>query len=280
MTRFQGERRNGAGDLIIVIAAVSGLLIAGFFSTNANADVLSALESRLQALDAGTSVSGTLVVQSNKMDHKDKDKDKGKGSKPQPPAKLQMQINTGDGLGIHLDRALLQAVDAEQQAHADDPEKPTPVTDLLRSVGPIEIERMVSAAPGLLRTLHGASSPVTKPTTYDGNAAQELTVNVPLQASKKDKSNISDYKGVMSVWLDAQGMPLAYRQTFHAKFCKFFLCVSVDETRNGTLQNVGGRLIAISYGDEIKQSGLGQDADTLTTYTFNPAAASATAASK
>jgi hypothetical protein len=51
----------------------------------------------------------------------------------------------------------------------------------------------------------------------------------------------------------------------------------VDETRNGTLQNVGGRLIAISYGDEIKQSGLGQDGDTLTTYTFNPAPAAGNA---
>lgn len=274
MVRIRGERRSGAGAASKAVAAIAGLLMVGLYCVNADAGVLSSLESRLRALNAGTAVSGTLTVQSNKVGHK------GKDSTPQAPAQLQMEINTSGGLGIRLGGALLQAVDAEQQAHADDPEKPTPLTDLLRSVGPIEIERMVSAAPGLLRTLHGATSPVTKSATYDGRPAQEVTMNVPLQASKKDKSNISDYKGVMSVWLDSQGAPLAYRQTFHAKFCKFFLCLSVDETRNGTLQIVGGRLIAISYADEIKQSGLGQNGDTLTTYTFAPAVASATAKTK
>lgn len=274
MVRIRELCRSGAGYALTVTAIFAGSLFAGVCCASGKADVLSDLESRLQTLSANTAVSGTLVVQSSKVSHKDKD------SKPQTPAQLHMEINAGDGLGMHLDGDLLQSVRVEQQTHAADPEKPTPVTDLLRSVGPMEIERMVSAAPGLLHELDGAGPPVTKPATYDGKPVQELTVDVPLRVSRKDKSNISDYKSTMSVWLDAQGMPLAYHQTFHAKFCKFFLCVSVDETRNGTLKNAGGRLIAIFYSDEIKQSGLGQDGDTITTYTFNPVIVSAAAAEK
>lgn len=259
---LRSRSRAGVGFTTAIV--ISGVLIAGTHSVNASADALSDLVSRLHTLNASTTVAGALEVQSSKVGHKVKD------GKPDEPARLQIHIDTGDGLGIHLDNRLLQTVEAEQQAHADDPEKPTPVTDLLRSTGPIAIERMVSAAPDLWHALDGATAAETKAVTYEGSPVQELTVNVPLHASRKDKSNISDYRGTMSIWLDAQGMLLAYRQIYHAKFCKFFLCLSIDETRNGKLRNLDGRLITISFSDEVKQSGLGQDGDTLTSYTFKP----------
>ncbi|MGH8371008.1 MAG: hypothetical protein ACRESC_08505, partial [Gammaproteobacteria bacterium] len=193
----------------------------------ARADELSDLHATLQNLNANTEIKGTLDVQSIKVNPK-KDDDEGKDDKQKPPAQLQLEIDAGNGLSMHLAPALLQQIDVEQQANADDPEKSTPTADLLRSVGLMEVERMVSAAPGLLRGLKGAESVTSTQTQLDGASVQELSMAVPLNASKKDSSNISDYRGTMSVWLDAKGTPLAYRQTFHAKFCKFFLCMSVD----------------------------------------------------
>ncbi len=237
-------------------------------SGETRADALTALRTTLQGLNANTEIKGALDVQSIKVNAK-ANGGKHKDGKQKPPAQLQLEINAGDGLGIYLSSALLQQINDEQQAHADDSEKPTPTTDLLRNVGPMEVEHIMSTAPMLLHELNGAESPTIKPSQLDGAPAQELTVTVPLKASKKDSSNISDYQGAMTLWLNAQGMPLAYQQAFHAKFCKFFLCVTVNETRNGKLQVINGRLITLSYRDETKQSGLGQDSDTKIIYTLS-----------
>jgi hypothetical protein len=228
------------------------------------ADALADLRTTLQGLNANTPIKGTLEVQSVKVDPK-----KDKNNKPAAPAQLQLEIDAGEGLGIQLSPTLLQQINTEQQANTKDPEQPTPATDLLRATDPMEVERLVSTAPWLLQALAGATSSITKSTELAGVPAQELSMDVPLKAPKKDSSNISDYKGSMSVWLDAKGIPLAYRQSFHAKFCKFFLCLSVDETRDGKLLEVGGRLVTVSFIDESKQSGLGQDGNTKKTYILN-----------
>jgi hypothetical protein len=54
----------------------------------------------------------------------------------------------------------------------------------------------------------------------------------------------------------------------HAKFCKFFLCVSIDDSYGDTLQVIGGRLVITELAQEHRQAGLGQDAHTKTTVTL------------
>ena len=44
--------------------------------------------------------------------------------------------------------------------------------------------------------------------------------------------------------------------------------MTIEETWSGKLQDIAGRLVAMSYSDETKQSGLGQDSDTRKTYTL------------
>jgi len=234
----------------------------------AHADVVADLRTKLESLNANTQITGTLDVQLTKATPKT-NQNKGAESVQKSPAKLALEINAGDGLGIHLSQALLQQVNEEQQAHADDPEKPTPITDLLHDADPIQVEHIVSTAPMLLHELDGAKSPTVISAQLDGSPVRVLTVMVPLKASKKDSSNVKDYQGAMTLWINAQGMPLAYQQTFHAKFCKFLFCVTADEARNGKLRVYDGRLVTMSFTDEHKQSGMGQDLDTKTIYTLS-----------
>lgn len=257
-----------AKQCLLLSCAILPMTIMCVPSANADpSSSLVALRATLQNLNADTEIRGKLDVELIKSAPK-QDDDKGKASGQKPPIQIQLQVTAGNGLGIHLAPELLQQISAEQQAHAGDPEQPTPRTDLLSQVGPMDVEQIVSAAPGLLHKLDGAESPLLKGVQYEGMPAQELSVKLPLKASKKDSSNISDYQGGMTLWLNAKGVPLAYEQTFHAKFCKFFLCVSVDETRNARLQAINGRLVAVSYSDETRQSGLGQDGDSKQIYTL------------
>ncbi|MGH8397408.1 MAG: hypothetical protein ACRETA_04090 [Gammaproteobacteria bacterium] len=226
---------------------------------NARADTLSDLRTTLKGLDAQTAIKGTLDVQSTMT---------GGGSDSSNPRSghLQLAIQAGDGLSLQLSPALLQQIGAEQAAHAADPDHPTPTADLLNSIGPMQIEHLVSAAPALLHTLEGASSPVIKSTVLEGEPVQELSLDLPLQASKKEKSSVKDYQDKLVLWITSKGIPQAYQETAHAKFCKFFLCVTVDDLHSGWLQVIDGRLVTMKLTREQKQSGLGQDSDTHTVY--------------
>ncbi|MGH8414201.1 MAG: hypothetical protein ACRESX_05670 [Gammaproteobacteria bacterium] len=237
-----------------------GLVMLGIcLAVNAHADPLTDLRTTLKGLDSQAAIKATLDVQSTVTGSKSD------SSKPRS-AHLQLAIQAGDGLGLQLSPALLQQIGAEQAAHAADPSHPTPTADLLSSIGPMQIEHMVSAAPALLRTLQGAGTPVIKQTVLEGEPVQELSLNLPLQASKEEKSSVKDYQDKLVLWITLKGIPQAYQETTHAKFCKFFLCVTVDDMHSGWLQVIDGRLVTVKLTREQKQSGLGQDSDTHTVY--------------
>ncbi|MGB9429255.1 MAG: hypothetical protein WCC11_05175 [Gammaproteobacteria bacterium] len=238
---------------------LSMVVLGTSLAAAAHADELADVRASLQGLENRAPIHGTLDVQSTTI------KDKSGPGKSQT-ANLQLEIQAGDGLSIHLAAALLQQINTEKSAHGADPDQPALTADLLAQVNPLQVEDIVSAAPMLLRALVSAASPVVKPAKLWGSPVQELSVKLPPPVSKKDSADMKDYQGGMLLWLDAKGVPLAYQQTMHAKFCKFFLCVTVDELENGTLRVIDGRLVTVTLIQEHKQSGLGQGSDTHIVY--------------
>ena len=236
-------------------------LVLGLACASAQADTLTDLTAKLKTLDAPTPVKGVLDAAYDEFDAKgvvDKTKS----------ARFKLEVDGSDGLQMHLGPELVQALSAEETANAADPEKPTPNADLLRQTTPLRIQHMLSAAPTLLRDLDGATGPVTKPAKLDGADVTELTVSLPFRAPKKDSDAAKDWQDTFSVWLDPQGVPLQVQDQVHAKFCKFFLCVTIDDSYSDTLKVVGGRLVITALSQEHQQSGLGQDAHTKTTATL------------
>ncbi len=183
-------------------------------------------------------------------------------------ARFQMEVDGSDGLQMHLSPALVQTLSAEESANAADPEKPTPNQDLLREMTPLRIQHMLSAAPTLLLDLDGATAPVVKPATLAGANVTQLTVTLPFRAKKKDSDAAKDWQDSFTVWLDAQGVPLQVEDSVHAKFCKFFMCITIDDIYRDSLKLIGGHLVITALSQEHKQSGLGQDSHTKTTATL------------
>ncbi|HEY1771883.1 MAG TPA: hypothetical protein VGH91_01675 [Gammaproteobacteria bacterium] len=228
---------------------------------SAQADALTDLTAKLKTLEAPTAVKGTLDASYDEFDAK------GVADKTKS-ARFKLDIDGSDGLQMHLSPELVQTLSAEETANAADPEKPTPNMDLLREMNPLRIQHMLSAAPTLLRDLDGATGQVTKPAKLGGADVIQLTVSLPFRAPKKDSDAAKDWQDTFTVWLDSQGMPLQVQDQIHAKFCKFFLCVTVDDSYSDTLHVVGGRLVITALSQEHQQSGLGQDAHTKTTATL------------
>jgi hypothetical protein len=229
--------------------------------TAAQADPLAELAAKLKTLRADTPLKGVLEADYQEFDAKGMP-DSAKS------AHLQLDFDAGDGLSIHLAPASLQSLSAEEAKNVADPDAPTPQADLLRQMSVAHIQHVLSAADGLLRLMDGASAPVSKPATLDGVAVTQLDMTLPFKAPKKDADTAKDYQDLLSVWLDPQGVPLRFLEKVHGKFCKFFLCVTVDESYGGDLKVVGGRLVDVAYSQEHQQSGLGQDSHTKTVSTL------------
>jgi hypothetical protein len=225
------------------------------------ADALTDLTTKLKTLAAPTPVKGELDASYDEFDAKGA-VDKAKS------ARFRLEVDGSDGLHIHLSPELVQTLSEEEAANVADPEQPTPNMDLLRQTNALRIQHMLSAAPTLLRDLDGATGLVTKLAKLGDVQVTQLTVNLPFRAPKKDSNVAKDWQDSFTVWLDPQGVPLQVKDQVHAKFCKYFLCVHIDDSYSDTLRVVDGRLVITTLSQEHQQSGLGQDAHTKTTATL------------
>lgn len=252
MNRFptRNPPRPGACSLLVPVL----LLAAG----SAQADPLADLNNTLKGLQADTPIKGTLDVQQMRVNDDDK----------AVSAQLQLDVDSDGSLGIRVGAALLAQMRAETDRHAADPEKPQPTADLLRDIDAARIQSMLSAADTLSRAMQGATAPVSQAATLAGAPATEITMEVPPDVSKKDSDGMKDFKGTLSVWLDPQGVPLAYHRSIHVKYCKFFFCFTADQLRDVSLKVVNGRLVAVSQTDDDKYSGLGRKGNNHTVATL------------
>lgn len=244
-----------------VLAGLVAVALLCLAAQAAQADTLADLDATLKGLQADTPVKGVMEVTSHTTED---------GDDPAKPAvgHLELDVAAGGGLTIHMSPALLQQMDVEESHAAVDPEQKQPTMDLLRSVGPARIGHMLSAAGALRVMLDGATEPKTQAGMLDGAPVTELSVHLPMRLSRKDSGSAKDYQDTAVIRLDAHGMPLQIHETVHAKFCKFFLCLTVDRKQDTGLRVFDGRLVAVSSDEELKQSGLGQGSDTHTTITL------------
>ena len=238
-----------------------GALLSLLFIHPARADALGDLRATLKGLRADTPVKGVLDVKKESVEG---------GDDPTKPAvgHVVLQVSADGGLTLHADPALLQQIASEEAQNAADPDKKEPTADLLRDTGPSRVQHFVSQADYLLLQLDGAGSPSTAPGTLDGKPVTKLSLKLPGRFPKKESGNAKDFSEDLVLSLDAQGIPLHYTDTVHVKFCKFFICVTVDQKRDATLKTVDKRLVVVNMVEDFKQSGAGLGLSTTTTSNF------------
>ena len=227
----------------------------------AQADAVSDLKAKLETLRASTPIKGVLEADYQEFD------DKGMADKAKT-GHLQFGFDTKDGLSLHLGPELIQSLSTEEAKNVADADSPTPLADLLRQMSTTHMQHVLSAADALLRDMQGALSSSVKAATVDGAAVTQLDFQMPFKAPKKDADAAKDWQDVVSIWADAQGVPLRFQEKIHGKFCKFLLCVTVDQNYGGTERVVDGRLVTVTSFQETQQSGLGQESHNKTTSTL------------
>jgi hypothetical protein len=249
---------------------LSSMMIAGLLLASAvQADTVSDLRASLARLQADQPLAATLRVSSTTHDSEDAAKS--------THAKLQVCVASGaDGLRIGFSPALLQRASQEAATNAKNKDAPTPVQNLLGRLSPVNVQPMVDFAPALLHKLDGATLASERDEVHDGKPAHLLLFDVPLPPSANRQMTVKHYIGQLSVWLGADGVPLAVQEAMQIKGRKLLISIDFGRTTRYALRAVGTRLLVVSRHTEETHSVFGNEGSSVTDAVLTPVPAAPT----
>lgn len=234
----------------VLLLVALGLLVASVV----HADPVSDLRSTLARLRAEQPLAATASVSSTVHDADDAAKN----------TYTQVQISvtsSANGLQMGFSPALLQRSAQEAAAHAKNKDAPTPIADLLGKLSPVNVQPMVDFAPELQHKLDGATFSGQRDEVHDGKPAHVLVFDVPLPLSAGKQMTIKHYSGQLSVWLGADGVSVAVKETAQINGRKMLISIEMGSTSSYELRTVGTRLIVMSRHTRESYSVFGSAGD-------------------
>ncbi len=231
---------------------LAALLAIG--SQAANADGQTDLKAALQRLQGSTPLKATLETQTWHRNGEGQDSTETYG---------QASVAIEDGShGLHLlySPEILARMDAEAQALARNPNAKTPTLTAARELSPNDLRPMIVAAGNLARMLERATFKAEKADSYQGKPVRLLSYELGADTlSERERKYVKQFDGRLSVWIAADGTPLASRltQNVHGRA---FMVVSFDAKSEE--QNVyglaGERLVTLRKESSNSSAGMGE----------------------
>ncbi|MFA9216111.1 MAG: hypothetical protein ACEQSK_03300 [Sphingomonadaceae bacterium] len=220
----------------------------------AHADGQSDLKSALQRLQAVTPLKATLDTRTLHRNGEGKDVIETSGH-----ASVAIE-DSARGLQLSYGTEMLARMDAEALALARNPNAKAPTLTAAREFSPNELRPMIAAAGTLARTLERAVFKAEKADTYQGKPARLLSYEIGVETlSERERKYVKDFDGRLSVWIAADGTPLASRITQNAHG-RAFVVVSFDAKADE--QNVygvaGERLVTLRQEINNSSGGMGE----------------------
>jgi len=172
-------------------------------------------------------------------------------------AQVQLPIEDGpQGLRLLYPQSLLQKAAQEDEAKDRDPKANTPTASGLKQLELNDLAGMTRAAEALQRRLARASFKGEKAEPWQGQPARKLSFE--LENSRPNKY-VKDYSGLLEVWINADGVPLASRAQQKVSG-RVMVVVSFDmSNEDETVYQVSGdRLLAVKRNSKSQGSGAGE----------------------
>ena len=175
----------------------------------------------------------------------------------------QVRIGLEDGprgLQALYGHELLERVDAEAGAAVKDKSAPKPLSQALAQLGFNELRALSSAAPALQREIDDARFKGETAEAWGGKPARKLEFEGSMDSlSESNRKYVREFKLVLSVWIAADGTPLASLRHFEVTG-RAFVVVSFeqhsDEQRSYAV--AGDRLVATSDEEKGSAKGAGE----------------------
>ena len=169
-------------------------------------------------------------------------------------------------------RDTLARMDSEQRQFARDPKARTPTVWAIGKLDSSEIVPMTSAASVLSRNLEEAQFKAEKADAWNGKPARLLTFAIPVdKLPPEQRKYVKEFDGTLSVWIAADGTPLASETHVTVKG-RAFIVVSFDavDDWSTTYAVLGDRLVALRAENHSSSNGAGERGEQRVVKTLQP----------
>ena len=235
-------------------ARVAFVLCLGSLVVAAHADGLSDLRGALARLQAQSALKASVQVKDWRRTGDGKDAKETQG---------QASIGLEDGprgLQPLYGHELLARLDAESRAAVKDKSAKKPLSQVMSQLGLDDLRVLASAAPALERAIDDAQFKSESADTWAGKPARKLVFEGSVDSlSESDRKYVRDMKLQLTLWIGADGTPLASQRHFDLSG-RAFVVVSFeqhsDEQRSYAV--VGDRLVATSDDEKGSAKGAGE----------------------
>ena len=231
--------------LVLLLCGAAGL---------ARADGLADLRGALARLQAQSALKASVQVKDWRRTGDGKDAKETQG---------QASIGLEDGprgLQPLYSHELLARLDAESRAAVKDKSAKKPLSQVMSQLGLDDLRVLASAAPALQRAIDDAQFKSESADMWAGKPARKLVFEGSVDSlSESDRKYVRDMKLQLTLWIGADGTPLASQRHFDLSG-RAFVVVSFeqhsDEQRSYAV--VGDRLVATSDDEKGSAKGAGE----------------------
>ena len=231
--------------LVLLLCGAAGL---------ARADGLADLRGALARLQAQSALKASVQVKDWRRTGDGKEAKETQG---------QASIGLEDGprgLQPLYGHELLARLDAESRAAVKDKSAKKPLSQVMSQLGLDDLRVLASAAPALQRAIDDAQFKSESADTWAGKPARKLVFEGSVDSlSESDRKYVRDMKLQLTLWIGADGTPLASQRHFDLSG-RAFVVVSFeqhsDEQRSYAV--VGDRLVATSDDEKGSAKGAGE----------------------
>ena len=220
----------------------------------ARADAVADLRAALDRAPAGETVRVRVAIARTDIEKEE----------PKAERKGEAVVEHGpSGLSIHLDPAFLPKPGSKAERKARD--------ERTVRLEPGEALKLVDPASELRQLLDGATVVSDRPEAFEGRTARTVVLRVvPDLDDEEARKAIKRYDDVVTLRLDADGLPYALERTLDLKAKKLLISFTVSMRESRRFSRVAGRLVTASAREESHSSGLGQQSASTTRWTVTP----------
>lgn len=219
------------------------------------ADPIVDVRAALGKLTAREPIRATYEVQRSVVSEGKFDNDKVHGK-----AVVELEGGAGD-VRVVLPRTLLDQLDREQDAHAQNVELDSPTVSALSQLDPVETSNAIDFAPSLMRMLTGAKLVSDTQSTFQGKPARALVLRLADRIQKEDAGRFKISENRLTLWLGPDLVPVGAEHLFNARFSVLIFKGDSKQKKSWYFSQVGDRLVRTRHESSQANSGMGQKAN-------------------
>ncbi len=239
--------------------AYSAITLCLLLWTNwVHADGLFDLKEALSRLPGQSNVKANLEIKSTRKQGEDK-------NAVETTGQIHVGIEDGTrGMSLSYSKETLSKFMVEARAHSKDKESKTPTRNASNEVNTEEAQVMLSATAFLQRLIDEAKFMGEKSDVFNGKPARLLSFEFGMERlTPNDKKYIKSFESSLSIWINAEGIPLASRLVERGSG-RAFIVVSFQQyqEQQNVYQVIGDRLVILRRESKMLSSGAGERAET------------------